>query len=367
MLPKLLRQLPFTDWPPRLWQALLGAWCLFWLLMVSVAVQDNWDDPQFRLWRPLVWELSSAVVLSGIVLLMLIHGGRRHDLLPTPWRWLWQHAMWLPLMSALFVAATYGIRHGIYALLGERYTHAAWLQVWLYETLKLGLFLGLWLGVIFGIHAFVASRAQQLNLQTLQRALTEARLWQLKAQLEPHFLFNTLNTISALMHSDVAQADRLLSQLADLLRARLTLDERQLVPLGEELLLLRLYADIMCARFVPRVQIAWDIDEAVLGIDVPVLMLQPLLENVFRHEVDRSTGGVHVRVTARLHAGKLEVAIRNSVSASGAAAGGSGIGLHNCRERLQAIYGDAANLATSQEAGSFSAVLWVPTVAGSDT
>lgn len=358
----LLDQVPFADWPPRLWQALLGAWCLFWLLMLSVAFQDNWGDAGFRWWKPLVWELSSGAVLTCIAYLMLVYGGRRQQLLSTPWRWWWAHARWLPLASAAFVAAAYGIRHGIYALLGEDYTHLPWLQVWLYETLKLGLFLGLWLGIIFGIHAFVAARAQQQNLQTLQRALTEARLGQLTAQLEPHFLFNTLNTISALMHSDVQRADGVLSQLADLLRARLSLDERQLVPLDEELRLLRLYADIMCTRFAPRVQIAWYVDDAVLAIKLPVLVLQPIMENVFKHEVEPGIGPVQVQVRAQLQEGGLEVYIRNSVGTATdhAPSQGSGIGLQNCRERLRALYGSGAELVLQRESDSFVAILRVP-------
>lgn len=360
MITQIFRQAPFTDWPLRLWHALLGAWCLFWLLMVCVAIQDNWDNPTFRVWQPLVWELSSGVVLTGIVFVMLLYGGRYQHLLSSPWRWLWMHARWLPLASAIFVVATYGIRHGVYAVLGQEYSHQAWAQVWLYETVKLGLFLGLWLGVIFGIHAFVASRTQQLNLQMLRRALTDARLGQLKAQLEPHFLFNTLNTISALMHSDVARADRVLSQLADLLRARLSHDERQEVSLGEELRLLRLYADIMCARFEPRVEIAWNVDAAALAVHVPVLMLQPIMENVFRHEVERTSGVVKLQVNAWLEHGQLEVRIRNSIAVESMAACGSGIGLQNCRERLRALYGNMASLATRQERGTFAVILRVP-------
>jgi LytS/YehU family sensor histidine kinase len=234
-------------------------------------------------------------------------------------------------------------------LLGARYTHAPWLQVYLYETVKLALFLGLWLGVLFGVLSFLAWREQQARLHAMQKALTEAQLQQLQARLQPHFLFNTLNTISAFMLTDVVRADRLLNQLADLLRASLMLGERQTVALAEELQLLRLYADIMTERFAPRVHITWQIDDDTLAVPVPGLLLQPLLENAFKHGVERVTETTHITVTSKCIAGRLHLSICNSHSPSAAlsptiAGIGTGEGLRNCRERLQVIYGDNASL-----------------------
>jgi len=352
----------FGIWPSEIWRTLCAVWGCFWMLMIYIAIADGWTgDGSFRWWRPLVNELSSAFVLSVVVYLVLDHGMRLRHLLSKPRQWLWGHFKWLPAMSACFVVFTYGLRHGIYALVGVPYEHEPWITVWIYETFKLAIILGLWVGVFFGIHAFVAAREQHMKLQTLQRSLTEARLRQLKAQLEPHFLFNTLNTISALMHSDVAAADHLLNQLGDLLRARLTLDDRQVVPLEEELRLLRLYAGIMCTRFTPRVAIHWDIDNDTLAVAVPMMLLQPLLENVFRHEVEITSENVQVCVEARMRDEVLEVTVRNSVSSAICRIPpGSGIGLQNSRERLQALYGSAATLTSAREGSSFGAILRVP-------
>jgi two-component system, LytTR family, sensor kinase len=263
----------------------------------------------------------------------------------------------------LFVIAVYGFRHGVYAVLGEHYSHGSWLHIYLYETVKIGLFLGLWLGVLFGFYSFLAWREQQHQLLAVQHALTDARLQQMKAQLQPHFLFNTLNTISGFMHSDVARADRLLAQLADLLRANLTLGERHSIPLADELRLLRLYADIMTQRFTPQVTIHWDIADEVLGIMVPALLLQPLLENAFKHGVEQSTEPSSITLRARRGAGQLQIALSNSsVVVSGARRElvSTGVGLRNCRERLHVIYGAHARLQLQAHADRFEVDLVLP-------
>ena len=356
--------LPISTWPVGLWRALVAVWCLFWLLLIVVAVADNWDEPHVLWWQPLLWEGSSAVVGTALTALMFAYGARQQALLATPLRWFWQHLKWLPLVSVLFVVFAYGLRHGVYALLGRHYPHEPWLQVWLYETVKLGLFLGLWLGVIFGAHSFLAWRDQQQRLHAMQQALTDAKLQQLKAQLQPHFLFNTLNTISAFMQTDVDRADRLLSQLADLLRASLTMSERDTVPLSEELQLLRLYAAIMTERFAPRVQIDWHVAADTLAVPVPTLLLQPLLENAFKHGVEQTTEPTRISITSHGDGGYLQLIVSNTRGASAAApAFSTGVGLSNCRERLHAIYGDRATLSQHQFPDRFEVVVRLPGVA----
>ena len=139
-------------------------------------------------------------------------------------------------------------------------THG-WLLV-PYEGAKLLLFTGLWLGVIFGFDSFARWHAQQRHLLDLERALAESAPRSLSLQLRRTFFFNALNTISALMHMDVARADRLLVRLADLLRASLQSGDRELVPLAEDLRILDLYVQIMLERFADRVAVEWRIDDA---------------------------------------------------------------------------------------------------------
>jgi LytS/YehU family sensor histidine kinase len=189
--------------------------------------------------------------------------------------------------------------------------------------------------------------------------LAEAQLAQLKAQLRPHFLFNALNTISSLMQTNVDQADRLLARLGDFLRASLQAGDRNLVPLSEELRLLELYAQIMQERFGDRLTLTWDIDPAATQAAVPALLLQPLLENAFKHGVERSGRAEMVKITVKRADTALHISIRNTGSTLSEQRSG-GIGIRNCRERLRMLYGADASLELMEQDGAVEARLTLP-------
>ncbi len=340
-------------------RALLGLWAVFWLLMIVVAVQDNRGDHYIRWWEPLLWEGSSCLVATFWLLLERHAAKRWSEDLAYPWRWFGRHLAWMPVVAVSFVLAVYGIRHGVYALTTETYEHDSWPYLFFYESVKLVLFSGLWLGIIFGLASFARWREEREQLLTLQKHLAESQLAQLKAQLQPHFLFNALNTISSLMQVDVERADRLLTRLADLLRSSLQASARDMTSLREELKLLELYAQIMQERFAGRVTLAWDIAEEALDAEIPAMLLQPLLENAFKHGVERSREPVAIRIGAHRSGGELRVTISNSDS-SLSATPSSGIGLRNCRERLELIYGARARLELVQDGGAVIARLTIP-------
>ena len=187
------------------------------------------------------------------------------------------------------------------------------------------------------------SREQSAKLGLVQKALVESQLAQLQAQLRPHFLFNTLNTVSSLMQIDIVRADRVLTRLGDLLRASLGAGSMSTVPLQQELNLLRLYGDIMQERFSGRVHVDWQIGEGASVIPLPAMMLQPLLENAFRYGVEQTTGVETIRVAATHGQGRLMVQIHNTGSTL-RDGWREGIGLTNCRGRLRLLYGDTASI-----------------------
>jgi len=361
--------------------SLASAWLLFWALMVATAVQDFLrHDDHGPLWQPILWESSSMLVASLLLALQRL-ASRRHDaLLATPARWFARQALWLPVWWLLFTPLAFGIRHGVYALLGAEYRHEPWGETFLYENVKISVFAIIFTLITFGVLSYRA--AAQANAQ-----LRTAQLHQLTQQMQPHFLFNALNTISSLMHSDVERADATLVQLADVLRATLDVSGQQQAPLSTELRLLRGYARLMEERFADRVQISWEIDETCGGCLVPVMSMQPLLENVFKHTVERRRGVTKVAVSAKRDGDGLVLAVSDDAGrlgkagASGAgsarvddatgssamnggatgssAAGGSagddtngaglgGIGVRNLRERLHALHGEQATLRLMQ-------------------
>jgi LytS/YehU family sensor histidine kinase len=171
-------------------------------------------------------------------------------------------------------------------------------------------------------------------------------------QLHPHFLFNTLNAISALMHKDVRLADRLISRLGELLRTTLDDPGTQEVPLRRELEFLTPYLGIEQARLGPRLTVRLDVDDDFLDARVPYLILQPLVENAIRHGLAPRTGAGRLLIQARRDNGRLVLEVADD--GVGVRLGRDfkeGIGLSNTRARLQALYGDEQSLALRPAVG----------------
>jgi signal transduction histidine kinase len=189
-------------------------------------------------------------------------------------------------------------------------------------------------------------QAAELAVQAadLERRLVESRLQSLRAQLQPHFLFNALNTISAFTETDPQTARRLMGQLGNLLRASLTHASRPLVTLGEELTFLDDYLAIESARFEGRISVSVKVDESLLDVMVPSFLLQPLVENAIRHGVAPRVSGGRVEVTASRHGRMVAVRVRDD--GVGLPPGwqfekDAGVGLRNVASRLEHLYGSA--------------------------
>jgi signal transduction histidine kinase len=327
--------------PARILYAL---WGVFWVLMVVIALQDYQRGGGREWWQPVLWELSSAIFATFWLLLeRRIHARRYFVYLDRPWLWFAHHLKWLPLIAITFVSGVYALRHGVYVLVGKTYEHEGWLYVFVYETIKLGLFFGLWLGILFGLNSFAQWQSHRERLLAAQKSLAQAQLGELKGQLRPHFFFNALNTISALMHVDISRADRLLARLAELLRASLRSGDQDMTTLAEELRLLELYAQVMQDRFEDNVEIVWRVAEESIGCMVPTFLLQPLLENAFKHGVERSTERVRIEIEARRDGERLRIAVRNTGSRLPKQYR-EGVGVANCRERLRVLYANEATL-----------------------
>ncbi len=193
-------------------------------------------------------------------------------------------------------------------------------------------------------------RHRQIAAAELETRLSQAQLQNLQLQLQPHFLFNALNTISSVMYEDIARADAMLAQLSDLLRRTLRRPDAQQVPLEEEIETVRMYLRIMQERFGDdlRVEVAMDADVAQML--VPQLLLQPLVENSIRH----GAGKTPLEVTIRAARSEGELLLRVSDNGPGlqGATMEKGIGLTNTAERLAALYGERQRLSFDSRPGS---------------
>jgi two-component system, LytTR family, sensor kinase len=187
------------------------------------------------------------------------------------------------------------------------------------------------------------SQERQLAAAQLETRLAEAQLHALQQQLHPHFLFNTLHTISALMHRDTDAADAMLERLSDLLRLTLDRISVQQVRLKDELDFIEKYLEIERARFRERLQVRVDVAPGILDALVPTLLLQPLVENAVRHGIAPKVGGGTVEIVARREGDRLRLVVRDNgfgLAADTLQAFNTGVGLSNTRSRLQHLYGD---------------------------
>jgi len=195
------------------------------------------------------------------------------------------------------------------------------------------------------VHAFdyyQKFRERELRSLELEKHLAEAKLEALQMQLNPHFLFNTLHGISALMHKDVETADRILSRLSDLLRRTLENTGTQEVPLKQELDFLERYLEIERTRFGDRLTVRMYIDPDTLEAQVPNLVLQPLVENAIRHGIEPHAKPGIIELRAQRKNGMLQLQVQdNGAGLPGGQPIEEGIGLSNTRARLQQLYGSA--------------------------
>ena len=190
---------------------------------------------------------------------------------------------------------------------------------------------------------FLRDKRRGEDAAKLQAQLAEARLDALRMQINPHFLFNTLNAVAALVERDPAGVRRMIARLSDLMRH--TIDSRATdeITLDEELTFVRRYVEIMEVRFEGRLVVTFEIDPRAQNALVPNLILQPVVENAFEHGVGRSTDVGRITIAASVRGDDLEVTIRDNGPGVGAAER-SGIGLSNTRARLEQMYGSEASL-----------------------
>jgi two-component system, LytTR family, sensor kinase len=237
----------------------------------------------------------------------------------------------------------------------------------LQTTLEEGFFTFLTYAVVFTI--IVAVTQVQLANERAARALrleadlSRLRVEALQRQIHPHFIFNTLNAVGALMHTDVNAAEEMIAALADLLRAATDRSNRPTVPLREELTLLDRYALIMKMRYGDRLTVRISAEPRALEIPFPTFTLQPLVENAIVHGLDETTSGISIDVSCRLLQDGLLIDVSDDGATPDTFGLKEGIGIGNTRARLAELYGHRASLSiAARESRGMRFTLTVPTV-----
>lgn len=207
------------------------------------------------------------------------------------------------------------------------------------------------LAILARLEAQTAERLEQYRESERKRLLSQAELRALQAQIHPHFLFNALNTIYGIIPKEAAGARRTVLNLSDIFRYFLR-GERQTIALEQELEIVRAYLEIESLRLGPKLNIQFDVDPQAKPAPIPVLSVQPLVENAVKHGIAPQPQGGTVRVRARLEANRLHISVEDTGPGFTESSGeGAGVGLENVRQRLQLRYGPETKLEIKREGG----------------
>jgi two-component system LytT family sensor kinase len=207
--------------------------------------------------------------------------------------------------------------------------------------------------------AEIAGHVESLRRQELNRLVAQAELRALQSQINPHFLFNALNTLYGSIPRGAAGARRMVLNLAEIFRYFLQTD-KTFVPLEQEMQIVRAYLEVEQLRLGDRLQVDIQVDEAALEVPIPVLSVQPLVENAVKHGIAQSAEPGYIRIRGELRGDELLIVVENSGSGAPVESTGTGVGLQNVRRRLEICYGPEAGLRLDPSPDKTSAELSIP-------
>jgi two-component system, LytTR family, sensor kinase len=218
-----------------------------------------------------------------------------------------------------------------------------------------------WTTAYLALSYSISVQEQERHAAELRVQAQQAQVRALRFQINPHFLFNTLNAIAALVRDAPPKAEEMVVQLSDFFRRSLAMNPMDDVTLAEEVDLQRLYLEIERTRFADRLRFDVELADGSAEAKVPALLLQPLVENAVKHGVARSEAPTSIRIRARLDASVLEIVVENDAKAEGADGSGENVGLSNVAERLRSRFGEEASLTSGAIAeGGFRNTIRIP-------
>jgi hypothetical protein len=212
------------------------------------------------------------------------------------------------------------------------------------------------------VAAFEYSRNAERRVLESQVHAREAELKSLRAQLDPHFLFNSLNSVAALIGSDAAAARRMCYLMSSFFRKSISLGREPAIALAAEIDLVETFLSIEAVRFGERLRTHIDVADDVKNLSVPPLVLQPLVENAVHHGIAHLLEGGDIKVTARQHDGFLELSVENPFETDRPPSRGAGVGLNNVRSRIDTLYGIRGRVEAISKGTNFQVVVLMPAI-----
>lgn len=343
------------DAPRRAAASRIPRWALYWSAQVAgwgayfaLSILASYIDGEYTdlMWDVLLPELFTGIAVSHALRSIII---RR--------RWLEQvvgHVLPRIALTSLLLAVPAFLLEStlVSAALGtatpilERtgLDHLGRLLNWT-------LLLAVWSFLYFAYGYFMRHRREEIRNLRLEAANRENQVATLRAQMNPHFMFNALNGIRALVDEDPEQAKRAITQLSTILRNAMSTVKRRTVPLGEEVDIVKNYLALEAMRYEERLRARFELDEGLDREQVPPMLLQTLVENAVKHGVAQNPKGGDVVIGAQRGIDRLVLSVRNSGHYEPGQINGTGIGLRNTRRRLELIYGGKASMRISNHEG----------------
>jgi two-component system, LytTR family, sensor histidine kinase AlgZ len=301
-------------------------------------------------WRRIVEAIATSF-LFGICIGPMV-GVTMPRIAPWVWRRLRFPFNWIAIAATMAAQALIGSAIAIVVLMLIGYLSAADFWPWYVGSMRVSIVVTLTIGLFITAH--------EMNVARLAQATTKAQLAALESRVQPHFLFNTLNSIAALTHDDPQRAERMTTELASLLRSSLDSQHTPLVPLADELQIVRNYLEIERVRFGDRLRYVIDADDASKSAPVPRLAIQTLVENSVKYAVSPRREGASIGVRAAAVNGHLRVEVSDDGPGFDSASLPEGHGLALLRSRLQMLFADRASLRVTSQSSATSVTIDVP-------
>jgi len=321
------------------WTAQFIGWGLFYALILSLNIATG-----------LVKITPSLIVLSVESLLLTISATHLIRLIILKYHWLklniWS-IIWKSFILAIVFAFTYECVDRLVSVLiqpdfylDEKINEYSWSNffgsVFLYSIL-----FTLWMSFYYTYLFIEKSRNQEIKNLKFEASKTEIELKNLRAQINPHFLFNSLNSIKALIEIDKDEAKEAITKLSNLLRQSITLSRNKLISIKEEMKIVQTYINLEKIRFEERIETEIVIDEQILNCKIPPLMIQTLVENGIKHGVSKALNGGIISIIIKEDKGKVKITIKNTGKLN-TSKKATGIGIKNTKKRLDILFGKTA-------------------------
>lgn len=324
----------------------MGGWGLFTLVNIFFAfVFNNISDEKFY-YRLLIY-ISLGLALSHLMRMVIVAA----NVLMKPLNKQILNLLLITLLFALILGTSESYLHKVFNLepldrsSGKSIaTH----KVILTNTFYSFIYLFIWNSIYFMYHYISKSQRQQLDTLRLEALVKELELKTIKAHINPHFIFNALNSIRALIDENPGRARNAVTELSNILRSSMQTEKLELVPFEKELNIVKDYLALENMRFEDRLKVEYDIDEDTLGQPVPPMMLQTLVENAIKHGISRRVDGGVIKVISDFKDNFHELAVQNTGKLNGHSLSWEGFGLSSTVNRINLLYGDKASFEITQ-------------------